>query len=219
MQEADLGEKVGQQDWLKFARDNWHWVIPIFYAYISVVGMIDAGFRFHAFGINIFEFAEINDFLLAALREPKAFLTVILISVGGIFYSLLVTYIIPRIQRRLAGSRLGRVITVFLGMMMPFPFLGRFGKWMGNTIAVVYVCGAPFLIPYTATHVGKENLVADPNRQVAVTFRVTGEPGVSQKVQQLALIGTTERYIFFYDRESKKYVVAPTVNVILFRQQ
>ena len=62
------------QQWAKTLRDNWTWIAPIGFLYVTYVGMFQSWMYFDAFGINVFEFAEFNDFLLAAFREPDSFL-------------------------------------------------------------------------------------------------------------------------------------------------
>ena len=65
-------------------RDNWAWVAPLIYIYVTLTGMAQSWFQFNAFGINVFEFSELNDFLLAAFREPVSFLAILgLITYGG----------------------------------------------------------------------------------------------------------------------------------------
>ena len=88
---------------LKLAKDHWTWFTSFVYIYVSVVGMVDAWKHFNAFGINVFEFAEINDFLLAAFREPQSFLVILLLIVLGLvyfvllwFFSILNNFVLPR---------------------------------------------------------------------------------------------------------------------------
>ena len=53
------------------------WAAPIVYVYVTIVGMFQSWFQFNAFGINVFEFSGLNDFLLAAFRKPLSFLVII----------------------------------------------------------------------------------------------------------------------------------------------
>lgn len=80
--------RLGTRNLLKLAKDHWIWVTSFVYIYVSVVGMVDAWNHFNAFGINVFEFAEINDFLLAAFREPLSFLVILVLIVSAFVYLL-----------------------------------------------------------------------------------------------------------------------------------
>ena len=68
------------------ARDNWTWVAPLLYLYVTAIGMTYSWLHFDAFQINVFDFAEINDFLLAAFREPKSFLSIVMLIAIFLLY-------------------------------------------------------------------------------------------------------------------------------------
>lgn len=84
---------------LVFLRDHWALVASIGYLYLSIMGMSQAYFFYQSFGINIFEFSELNDFALAAFKEPKTLL-----------YGLasLLSYVV--IKRRKANKLLKRTL-------------------------------------------------------------------------------------------------------------
>ena len=71
-------------DWLGFLKENWKWAAPLFYIYVTIIGMVQSWLQFRVFGINVFEFSEINDFLLVAVREPLSFLVILgFVAYGG----------------------------------------------------------------------------------------------------------------------------------------
>jgi hypothetical protein len=62
--------------WSKVAKvfsDNPTIVVTVLYAYVTGVGMIYSAALYGRFGINVFDYSEIADFLLAAFKNPVAF--------------------------------------------------------------------------------------------------------------------------------------------------
>ena len=53
-------------------------VLTLLYLYAAAIGMIYSGVLYGRFGINIFDYSEIGDFLLAAFKNPIVFLVVVL---------------------------------------------------------------------------------------------------------------------------------------------
>ncbi len=69
---------------LSFLKDHWALLASVGYLYLTVVGMALSWSLYQRYGINVFEFAELNDFLLASFREPLAFLATVVVAVYGI---------------------------------------------------------------------------------------------------------------------------------------
>jgi hypothetical protein len=58
-------------------------VLTLLYLYVTAVGLIYSAALYSKFGINIFDYTEIADFLLAAFKNPVAFLAAgILVAMG-----------------------------------------------------------------------------------------------------------------------------------------
>lgn len=57
-----------------FFLDNPTLALTLLYLYVTAVGMLYSAVLYRKFGINIFDYAEIADFLLAALKNPEAIL-------------------------------------------------------------------------------------------------------------------------------------------------
>jgi hypothetical protein len=57
---------------LRYFLEHYTLVFSLLYGYVTVLGLIYATFLYRKFEINIFDYAEISDFLLAALRNPVA---------------------------------------------------------------------------------------------------------------------------------------------------
>jgi hypothetical protein len=53
--------------------------LSLLYVYVTVIGMLYSAVLYGGFGINIFDYSEIADFLLSALKNPVALLAVVLL--------------------------------------------------------------------------------------------------------------------------------------------
>src|SRR5215213_5447662 len=63
--------------------DNPTLALTLLYLYVTAVGMLYSAVLYGRFGINIFDYSEIADFLLAAFKNPVSFLSpVILVAIG-----------------------------------------------------------------------------------------------------------------------------------------
>ena len=209
-EEAKSG--LGIRDLLKLAKDHWTWVTSFVYIYVSVVGMVDAWNHFNAFGINVFEFAEINDFLLAAFREPQSFFVILIFIVLGILYFLL-------------PWALSKSISILISILRSeasktkFPNLYKIYRGIVILISICYLLAAPYIGPviYNDNYDSKwvEKILCDPNRHVNVTFSDRRKIPISP--QHLVFLGTTEKFVFFYDNE-KKSTVVPIDSILLMEQ-
>jgi len=195
-------------DWLPLLKENWAWAAPLIYIYVTIVGMVQAWFQFRAFGINVFEFSELNDFLLAAFREPLSFLAILgIIAYGGIGMG--VTKIVERIRKAKSGQSLS--------------WIHKFQRWMMNVTFILLVLIAPYFGPLTL-HKGygdewKEDFLSNPDRKVKATFKDMDKyESNAGWVDNLVLIGTTDKYVFFFDESKREILTAPLSNVLLIRR-
>jgi hypothetical protein len=58
-------------------------VLSLLYLYVTGVGMLYSAVLYGRFGINVFDYSEIGDFLLAAFKNPVAFLSGGLLAAVG----------------------------------------------------------------------------------------------------------------------------------------
>ncbi len=84
-------------------------LVSVGYVVISLIGMLFSQALFSEFGVNYFNYAEVSDFLLAALREPMTFA----LAAGAIVVTLLIflmTHLENRwLTRRAPESRMGKL--------------------------------------------------------------------------------------------------------------
>lgn len=214
-----LPKGITSEDVSTWFSDNWPWAAPAIYIYVTIVGMVQAWFQFKAFDINIFEFSETNDFLLAAFRDPRSFLAIIgIIAYGGLYVSF--SKFVNKDRFSFLSSRLVRVIT-FLVIAIAAPFI------------VLWVSHGHIHFKKAI----KDALIADPVRNMDVLFRSGSENANANGFEQgwikgLIFIGTTDKYAFFYSpKDSSKdeksnakggkpaeaTIITPLANVIVFK--
>lgn len=179
------------------SRQEERWILALFrqhpallvsavYVAASVIGMLFSWDYLRLFGINVFNYAQIGDFLLASLKEPITWIIV--------FVSVLLTMGDNAMSRRVgrSGKR-------------------RFLKWYGsdryrmiNSIGTVVV-----IVMFTHLYVlhKKDEVLAGEGRLVNVQLT---ESVVTSRV---VLLGTTGSFIFLYDPLLKQVTVHPHENV------
>ena len=196
---------------LELVKNNWSWCAPLIYIYVTAVGMMQSWLHFRSFDINVFDFAEINDFLLVAFREPESFLYI----VGLILYlSLLVPiaykthywihyWIYFWIHFWAKKWNKESLIRASKNSFDSSYFSHRLGKYLNLLIIFVSLIFAPYFVPNYilndeyGTH-WQQRYVNDSKRIFTVTLRDTLTSNCG-----LVLLGTTEKYIFFLPAKSK----------------
>ena len=72
----------------EFFSNNPTFVVTLLYLYVTVVGMVYSAALYGRFGINIFDYSETADFLLAAFKNPVAFLSAGILAALSAAYAL-----------------------------------------------------------------------------------------------------------------------------------
>jgi hypothetical protein len=63
-------------------------VLSLLYVYVTAIGLVYSGVLYARFGINIFDYSEIGDFLLAAFKNPFAFVpAVVVVAIAAYTFS------------------------------------------------------------------------------------------------------------------------------------
>jgi hypothetical protein len=157
------------------------------YLQTSAVGVCYDRALFGAFGVNIFHWAEANDFLLAALTDTTVLVqTVVTIAVA--LFVLLGP--IPR-REQSSGTQQRRVpyFTLMMAFLLP---------------ALVYTVAVPWAFAtYRADQIKSGGVIA-----------LTIECG-NTTYEDVHLIGTTEKHVFFYDLVSGQTHIAPVARASL----
>jgi hypothetical protein len=202
---------------LDFLRENWPWVASLVYVYVTAIGMVQAWFQYRAFDLNVFEFSDLNDFLLAAFREPTSFLAVLgLVAYGALGIPLSMVSTKVREQRGAASSGL----PVYFRMLLH----GRMQKWVMYGIFVLMVVIAPYSAPmYLHDGYGekwKGSVLADAKRVVHVQLKdIKTVKGPEGWIRSVVLIGITAKFVFLYVPKTKRLLIVPLTNLIAMAKE
>ena len=81
-----------------FIRSNPAFIITLIYIWVSVIGGLQANLHFSQYGIEVFDFAEANDFLLVAFSRPWSLLVSTMSLLTVVSFVLLVSRLSAKIK-------------------------------------------------------------------------------------------------------------------------
>jgi hypothetical protein len=157
-------------------------LVSAFYVAASFIGMFYSWAYLHRFGINVFNYAQLSDFLLASLKEPFTWALVALAA----------TLVwMDNASSRRAGQR----------------DLSKWLSWYGspryrlvNNFGVILVV-IFFIFAYATTQA--RDTKAGEGKLVEVVFAEGGAVKVS------TLLGTTGQFVFLYDAPAERIDIHP----------
>lgn len=184
--------------WLK---ENPGLSLTLLYLFGSAVGIL---FHYHylrRFGFDVREFSEATDFLMVVVREP---LTVALALLGVPVYVLwgkMTGWIGPWSRKRFPALRsTPEKRRASHARMRPW--------FLVIQIVFIAVYANVFVLYYSGWR-AKRIRAEDPN-PVTVHYKTDSPDAAGQlKAEQLTLLASTSRYVFFYDRKTNRSEVVP----------
>lgn len=184
--------------WLK---DNPGLCLTALYLFASVVGIVFHYLFLRRFGFNVLEFSEGSDFLMVVVREP---LTVALAMMGVVFYlayGWCLMKVAPWARRTFARWR--STPEKRRANMV------RFRRWQ-SLIQAAFIGIYAILFVMLFSQWRAARIRAGDFRKVTVHYK-TDSPRADGTLSAdgLALLGTTSRYVFFYDPVAKRAEVVP----------
>jgi len=192
---------------------SWRWAehlgtgLTVGYLVLIAIGMLHTFVRFRRFGINILDFAEPSDFLLAPVRDPLVILATIIpvLLVSGYLRAAKRVGDRSYARRRAAGVPVGWWETKEENIARMRPWLEPL-RYL--TMLVWVVSGALWYQLVAARRV----MLGDAARVTVETTAGTVEAGTDRR--PVMLIGTTSRYLFLFRTEDWRTVIYPTENVL-----
>lgn len=177
----------------KFIVENPAILLTVCYFIITAIGVFYSYFFYRQFDINIIKLADLSDFLMASILEPRSII---------VFLSLIV----------LIG------IAYWFDVLLRKKFK-RYGDFIERRLKasysdpIGYICILIFYTYWLVNYLAVEN--ADKIKAgVTDNFLIRISDHGSQTAEQnLALLGGTSRYTFFYDDKNSSAVVIPVENV------
>jgi hypothetical protein len=195
-EESGLEISNARPVWAGLVREHSGLLLTAGYLVLTLIGLIYELWFFAYFRINILEYVETSDFLLAALRTPL----VILLSLLPVPLAWLLF--------RLNGW-----------LRLRYPAYGKWDRGMENrlfagSILRRYLSRAFFVLVYATVFTQlyaervTDRIKAGHGREVQVEL-ANGAPFTSRTL----LLGTTAKYVFLYLPAEKKTHVIPIENV------
>lgn len=183
-----MSEEI-QKSWLaSLFRKHPALLISALYVVASTIGMLFAWDYLRRFGINVFNYAQIGDFLLASLKEPMTW--------GLVIFAVLLVALDNFMSRRWQRKE-RRAWTRWYGT----------GTYRAANILVAIVMLIIFIDGYARYKAGE---TYDGNGKV-VEYVLADSP-----IRHSAtLLGTTAQFIFLFDADSSKVYVLPHESIAL----
>lgn len=155
-------------------------VVTIFYVLITIIGLIYSWSFYNRFDLNIFDYAELNDFLLAAFKNENT----IILCIGFLIINMVDTYFFYYYKKE----------------KKPKGIVSLFGMFI--VTIVLYIPLAPFI----TSGVAADRIIKKEAFTLSVQYR-TGDKNNPIYTEDLFLLGTTDKFALFLkskDKEVKK---------------
>ena len=182
----DRMNETGKNSVLAFFREHPALLASALYVAASVVGMFYSWAYLRHFGINVFNYAQISDFLLASLKEPFTWALVAL--------AVVLILLDNRSSRRIERKN-------------PRKWIAWYGspryRFVNNFAAVLAIL--VFLFAYANRQANETK--AGEGKLVDVKLADNGEVDTS------ILLGTTGQFVFLYDEPADRVHIHPLESI------
>ena len=176
-----------------FAREHPTMILTLCYVVITAIGTGYSFFFFREFEINIIKFADLSDFLLAAILEPLSIIIFTLILVFIIF----VFWLDVLCRNRFKGYK----------NFVEKRLVSKYTDPIGSTSVIVFF--TIVMMQDLATKNAKA--IKDKGKDIYQVTFATEDSGSS--IKPLELLGSTSRFVYFYDLINKKSIVLSPENI------
>jgi len=163
------------------------------YFIITIIGVLYSYFFYKEFGINIIKFADLSDFLLASILEPKS----VMIFISLIITTLLFYWLDLFLRKKYKGY----------GNFVENKFKSKYTDPIGYVLILV------FYTTVLVEHVAIRNATAVKSGTTDDFLVRISDPGEHQVEKTLSLLGSSSRYVYLFDSEQSESQVIPVENV------
>jgi hypothetical protein len=192
----------------------------LLYLQVTTVGVVYSWQLFRRFDINVFYYAETNDFLLAAFRDPivfgmSVFTIIIVLPIVVATRRLYLRAVAASWRLVLRWERLRRAMTAHGPPLDPVSFARVFTFWFTPIIIVLY----SFLPPYFFATLAADSLQSSSYEPLtSVQYRATSGSDKQTTEKGLRVIGTTQSFVFFYERDESRTLIIPNAQIVEMKQ-
>jgi hypothetical protein len=186
----------------KFVLGHHTFVVSLLYLYVTAYGMLYSWSLYRTFGINIFDYSEVGDFLLIAFKYPG----VLLLTGLQIIFAL---FSLPfgEIAERMGSPKNPSPADKY-----------SWGTKVGALFVCIFIAAGPLLVyanaSYTASDIKDGQTPGVPD--VDVQYRAFSSSAGQVKKSGLEHIGATQKATFFYDADAvnKRTIVIPQAQIV-----
>ncbi len=176
-----------------FARESPTMILTLCYVLITIIGTGYSFFFYREFDINIIKFADLSDFLLAAILEPRSlgfFAFIVVLMLVAYWFDVLLrkrfNFYRNFVENRLKSKYSDPLVMIIVVLLFTVILMQDLAVKNADAIK----------------HEGKD--------QYQVRFP---EVESDESVKNLELLGSTSRFVYFYDRKTKQSVVISPENL------
>ena len=183
----------------KLANEHPTLLITLCYFLITLIGVVYSFFFYREFGINILKFADLSDFLLAAITEPVS----IVIFLAVVVFALIAFFADFWLRNRLKG----------------------YGRWMKNKAAANYtdpVIFVAIVVVFVFFYVRNFAIYNADEIKAGIIDAYTvrfSDAGDMEEQQVLALLGSSNRFSYYFDHEDSSALVVPSENIAFMQKR
>jgi hypothetical protein len=190
----------------------------LLYLQVTTVGVVYSWNLFRHFDINIFDYAEANDFLLAAFKDPIVFM----LSTFTIFLIFLPTAMIylwrmfnpATMSETPAEEKSAEVLTGWVRFL--------YAGWVRSLYAVfilAFIVGYTLVPPLLISNGAADRLQSSSYEPLTtVQYRATSGSDEQTTEKGLRVIGTTQNFVFFYDKNENRTLIIPNAQIVEMKQ-
>lgn len=217
-------------------------VLSLLYLYVTAIGMLYSAVLYGRFGINVFDYSEIGDFLLAAFKNPVAFLSGGLLAAVG---AALLYYRASAVRRRLQEEESivqARIQArdqalqeqentpesfkeayrqegqVYLDQQQEARQMYLQRERLRTVIFAIVIAVTSvftsFVLPYYSAGKTASSIKAGETPSLDVRYRSFKGSAGQVTVPGLRLMGATQKAAFFYDVDHKHTLVVPQSQIV-----
>jgi|GEM_PF-1969253 len=164
-------------------------VLALGYVFLVIIGMINEFVFYQTFNVNIFQYSEIWDFLIAPFKRVQS---IIFLTISVVF------------------SYLGYMLDVYLERKWPkLHYYLSFGaankKWFKTQRVIMTLIAFLFLLIYysnISSKAFKANIIEQKNHDVEIVFDSKSQQKVSANY-----IGSNSNYLFILNKEKQVEII------------
>jgi hypothetical protein len=208
MEESNSGDRdsQGNEERNNILFDNPTFVITLLYFYVTANGIVYSASLYARFGVNVFDYSETADFLLAAAFEE--------VKGRDEQRAEELRDQIVRLQMDIEAELARGFFRRLFGLRPSGSAGAEKGQAMQMVIIAIIVAFFSLLIPYYFATRTASSIKHGELPTVDVRYRsFTGSAG-QVTAPGLELIGATQKAAFFYDENNKRTIVIPQAQLV-----